>query len=50
MKEKLDAGIIMFLFVGSEDQLVDALTKAVSNSVFSNLLDKLGMREIFAPI
>ncbi|CAN6697200.1 unnamed protein product [Malus baccata var. baccata] len=31
IKEKLDAVIIMFLFVGSEDQLADALTKAVSN-------------------
>ncbi|CAN6723796.1 unnamed protein product [Malus baccata var. baccata] len=40
IKEKLDAGIIMFPFVGSEDQLVDVLTNAVSNSVFSNSLDK----------
>ena len=43
------AGIIIFSFVGSEDQLAVVLTKAVSNSVFSNLLDKLGMRDIFAP-
>ncbi|KAM1108784.1 hypothetical protein ACFX13_005484 [Malus domestica] len=49
IKEKLDAGIIMFLFVGSEDQLANVLTKAVSNSVFSNSLDKLGMCDIFAP-
>ncbi|KAM1277262.1 hypothetical protein ACFX13_030387 [Malus domestica] len=49
IKEKLDAGIIMFPFVGSEDQLVNALTKAMSNSVFSNSLDKLGMRDIFTP-
>ncbi|CAN6710697.1 unnamed protein product [Malus baccata var. baccata] len=49
IKEKLNAGIIMFLFVGSEYQLVDVLTKDVSNSVFSNSLDKLGMRDIFAP-
>ncbi|XP_070679503.1 uncharacterized protein [Malus domestica] len=49
IKEKLDAGIIMFPFVGSEDQLDDVLTKDVSNSVFSNSLDKLSMRDIFAP-
>ncbi|CAN6723763.1 unnamed protein product [Malus baccata var. baccata] len=49
IKEKLDDEIIMFPFVRSEDQLADALTKAVSNSVFSNSLDKLGMRDIFAP-
>ena len=49
IKEKLDAGIIMLPFVRSEDQLADVLTKAVSNNVFSNSLDKLGMRDIFAP-
>ncbi|KAM1912364.1 hypothetical protein ACFX14_000440 [Malus domestica] len=49
IKEKLDAEIIMFPFVRYEDQLADALTKAVSNSVFSNSLDKLGMCNIFAP-
>ncbi|CAN6712060.1 unnamed protein product [Malus baccata var. baccata] len=49
IKEKLDVGIIMFPFVGSEDQLADVLTKAVSNNVFFNLLDKLGMHDIFAP-
>ncbi|KAM2174561.1 hypothetical protein PS2_033857 [Malus domestica] len=48
IKKKLDAGIIMFPFVRSEDQLADALTKTVSNSVVSNSLDKLGMRDIFA--
>ena len=49
IKEKLDAGIIMFPFMGSEDQLADVLTKAMSNSVFSNSLDKLGMCDVFAP-
>ena len=41
IKKKLDVRIIMFPFVGSEDQLTKVLTKAVSNSVFSNSLDKL---------
>ncbi|XP_068344082.1 uncharacterized mitochondrial protein AtMg00810-like [Pyrus communis] len=31
------------------DQLADVFTKVVSNSVFSNSLDKLDMRDIFAP-
>ena len=33
-----------------EDQLADILTKAVSNQVFSKLLDKLGMCNIYALI
>ncbi|XP_070677787.1 uncharacterized mitochondrial protein AtMg00810-like [Malus domestica] len=44
IKEKLDAGIVMCPFVGSEDQLADVLTKAVSNSVFSNSLDNTKMK------
>ena len=35
--------------IRSEDQLVDILTKGVSNWVFSNFLDKLGMCDIHAP-
>ncbi|KAI5344393.1 hypothetical protein L3X38_012270 [Prunus dulcis] len=49
VKEKLDAKIISFPFISSEYQLADVLTKAVSTTVFLNSLDKLGMRDIFAP-
>ena len=49
IKEKLDAKIVSFPFISSEYQLADVLTKAVSTSIFLNLLDKLGMRDIFAP-
>ena len=49
IKEKLDAGIIMFPFVVFEDQLANVLTKVMSNNVFSNLLDKLVMHDIFTP-
>ncbi|CAL9016998.1 unnamed protein product [Prunus brigantina] len=49
VKEKLDAEIISFPFISSEYQLADVLTKAVSTTVFLNSLDKLGMRDIFAP-
>ena len=48
IKEKLEAGIIIFLFVKSEDQLADILTKAVANSVFGHSLNKLGMCDIHA--
>ncbi|KAL5583224.1 hypothetical protein UlMin_015666 [Ulmus minor] len=38
IKEKLEAGIIVFPFVKSEDQLADVLTKAVANNVFEDSL------------
>ncbi|CAL8993466.1 unnamed protein product, partial [Prunus brigantina] len=50
IKEKLDAEIVSFPFISSEYQLADVLTKAVSTSIFHNSLDKLGMRDVFAPI
>ncbi|CAL8167834.1 unnamed protein product [Prunus armeniaca] len=49
VKEKLDDGIIAFPFMNSEYQLADVLTKTVATTIFLNSLDKLGMRDIFAP-
>ncbi|CAL8148577.1 unnamed protein product [Prunus armeniaca] len=49
IKEKVDAEIVSFSFMSSEYQLVDVLIKSVSTTVFLNSLDKLGMRDIFAP-
>ncbi|KAL6277717.1 hypothetical protein ACE6H2_021318 [Prunus campanulata] len=49
IKEKLEAHIIDVPFVKTEDQLADILTHAVSTTAFSNSLDKLGMRDIYAP-
>ncbi|CAL9028371.1 unnamed protein product, partial [Prunus brigantina] len=43
IKENMDAEIVSFLFISSEYQLVDVLTKVVSTTVFLNSLDKLGM-------
>ncbi|CAL8178291.1 unnamed protein product [Prunus armeniaca] len=40
IKQKLDAEIVSFPFISSEYQLADVLTKAVSTSIFYNLLDK----------
>ena len=49
IKEKLEAKIVQFPFVKSEDQLADILTKAVSSKVFCDSLVKLGIGDIYAP-
>ena len=49
IKEKLEAELIEVPHVRSQDQLVDVLTKAVSNQAFNGCLDKLGMSDIYAP-
>ncbi|WJZ85526.1 hypothetical protein VitviT2T_005054 [Vitis vinifera] len=50
IKEKLDDKIVELPKIRSEDQLADILTKvAVSSRVFSKILDKLGMCDIYAP-
>ncbi|RVW18941.1 Retrovirus-related Pol polyprotein from transposon RE1 [Vitis vinifera] len=49
IKEKLDDKIVELSKIRSEDQLADILTKAVSSQVFSKVLDKLAMCDIYAP-
>jgi hypothetical protein len=49
IKQNLDEKIIQCPFVKSEDQLADILTKAVSTRNFYDSLDKLGIRDIYAP-
>ncbi|CAL9010079.1 unnamed protein product [Prunus brigantina] len=39
IKQKLEAKVIQFPFVKSEDQLVDILTKAISSRAFHDSLD-----------
>jgi hypothetical protein len=48
IKENLEAKIIRFPFMKSEDQLVDILTKAVSSKEFYNSLDKLRIEDLDA--
>ena len=43
IKEKLEAIIIEFPFVLSEDQLADILTKAVNRRIFNKCLGKLNI-------
>ncbi|KAL6180592.1 hypothetical protein ACLB2K_047253 [Fragaria x ananassa] len=49
IKEKLDARIISFSFVHSEEQLAGIFTKVVSYRAFSDSLDKLGIQDLYAP-
>ncbi|WJZ97833.1 hypothetical protein VitviT2T_016408 [Vitis vinifera] len=49
IKQNLEEKIIQLPFVKSEDQLADVLTKAVSTRNFYNSLDKLGIKDIYAP-
>jgi hypothetical protein len=49
IKHNLEEKIIRFPFVKSEDQLADILTKAMSIRNFYDSLDKLGIRDIYAP-
>ena len=48
IKEKLEAGIIIFPFVKSEDQQLDVLTKTVASKMFIDSLVKLGLGDIHA--
>lgn len=49
IKQNLEEKIIRFPFVKSEDHLADILTKAVSGKNFHDSLDKLGIKDIYAP-
>ena len=49
IKQNLEEKVIWFPFVKSEDQLADVLMKAVSSRNFYISLDKLGIRDIYAP-
>ncbi|RDX72661.1 hypothetical protein CR513_47812, partial [Mucuna pruriens] len=48
-RTKHEEKMIIFAFVQSEDQLVDMLTNDVSSKMFLNSLDKLGIKDIYAP-
>ena len=50
IKENLDGRIIQFPFIQSKSQLTDVLTKAISGKAFHDIIDKLGMINIYTPI
>ena len=49
IKQNLEERIIQFLFVKSEDQLANILTKTISSRNFYNSLNKLDVRDIYSP-
>ncbi|KAF6150229.1 hypothetical protein GIB67_000103 [Kingdonia uniflora] len=49
IRENIDKGCISFPYVKSEDQLIDILTKGVCGRIFIDMIDKLGMIDIYAP-
>ncbi|KAF6158292.1 hypothetical protein GIB67_001363 [Kingdonia uniflora] len=49
IRENIDKGCISFPFVKSEDQIADILTKRVYGRIFNDMIDKLGMIDIYAP-
>lgn len=49
IKQNLETKVVRFPFVKSEDQLADILTKAVCSKSFYNSLDKLGIKDLYAP-
>ncbi|PRQ17544.1 putative RNA-directed DNA polymerase [Rosa chinensis] len=49
IKEKLDAKLVSFPFVPTEEQLADILTKGISRNAFYDSLSKLGMVDVYAP-
>ena len=49
IKEKIDEGVICTPFIASKSQLADVFTKALPSNIYSPLIDKLGMLDIFEP-
>lgn len=49
IKEELDSGLICAPYVPTSGQLANILTKGLSNPTFRNMLEKLGMIDIYQP-
>ena len=49
IKEKLDSGLICTLYVLSQDNLVDILTKELNSNYFESIVSKLGMKNTYSP-
>ena len=49
IKEKLDSHVISLPFVRSTEQVADILTKAVATKPFEEMLEKIGMVDIYVP-
>ena len=49
IKEKVEDGTISMVYVLTNTQVVDVLTKALSRRSFEHLIDKLGMFNLYNP-
>ncbi|KAL5562467.1 hypothetical protein UlMin_032214 [Ulmus minor] len=49
VREKIQLGVLKTLFVSSEHQIADILTKALHPSQFYFLISKMGLKNIFSP-
>jgi Reverse transcriptase (RNA-dependent DNA polymerase) len=49
VKEKLETKIISMPFVRSTEQLADILTKPVMSKIFTEIVNQLGMKDIYVP-
>ena len=48
IKEKLDSGLIYTPYVSSQENLVDILSKGLSNN-FESIVSKMGMENTYSP-
>ena len=48
IKEKFEEGVVCMSYIPSEHQLAYILTKGLNNSMFQNLIFKLGMEDIYS--
>ena len=49
IKEKIEGGVINMIYVPSTQQVADVLTKGLPRKQFEDLVDKLGMINIYSP-
>ena len=49
IKEKIESGIICTFYVSTKKQVVDVLTKGLPRQRFKDMVNKLGMINIYSP-
>ena len=49
IKGKIESGVITMIYVPSNQQVADVLTKVLPRQQFEDLVDKLGMINIYSP-
>lgn len=49
IKEKINGGRVCMTYIPAKEQIVDALTKRLHRSNFEDMVNKLGMTNIYIP-